>query len=94
MFRSALFEIPKNKDLKHYSTAILVYQSIVTHTLYRQGADKEGRTIAVNYWFDMEFDLKYCYYKMLENTIQDFKSRKNTSNNSANNMNNTRSNTN
>lgn len=22
--------------------------------------------IAVNYWYDMEFDLKYCYYKMLE----------------------------
>lgn len=22
--------------------------------------------IAVNYWYDMDFDVKYCYYKMLE----------------------------
>lgn len=22
--------------------------------------------IAVNYWYDMEFDVKYCYYKLLE----------------------------
>ncbi|KAK4879601.1 hypothetical protein RN001_007747 [Aquatica leii] len=22
--------------------------------------------IAVNYWYDMEYDIKYCYYKMLE----------------------------
>ncbi|XP_045471253.1 bifunctional peptidase and (3S)-lysyl hydroxylase JMJD7-like [Harmonia axyridis] len=22
--------------------------------------------IAVNFWYDMEFDIKYCYYKMLE----------------------------
>ncbi|CAH2097679.1 unnamed protein product [Euphydryas editha] len=22
--------------------------------------------IAVNYWYDMEFDIKYCYFKMLE----------------------------
>lgn len=22
--------------------------------------------IAVNYWYDMDFDIKYCYFKMLE----------------------------
>ncbi|KAK8760853.1 hypothetical protein V5799_027880 [Amblyomma americanum] len=22
--------------------------------------------IAINYWYDMEFDIKYCYYKLLE----------------------------
>lgn len=25
---------------------------------------------AVNFWYDMEFDLKYCYYKFLENLTQ------------------------
>lgn len=24
------------------------------------------KCIAVNYWYDMDFDVKYCYYKMLE----------------------------
>lgn len=24
------------------------------------------KCIAVNYWYDMNFDVKYCYYKMLE----------------------------
>lgn len=22
--------------------------------------------IAMNYWYDMEFEVKYCYYKLLE----------------------------
>lgn len=26
--------------------------------------------IAVNYWYDMDFDVKYCYYKMLEALCQ------------------------
>ena len=25
---------------------------------------------AVNFWYDMEFDLKYCYHKLLENMTQ------------------------
>lgn len=27
--------------------------------------------IAVNYWYDMEFDVNYCYYKMLESLCKD-----------------------
>lgn len=26
--------------------------------------------IALNYWYDMEFDLKYCYYKLLEDVAR------------------------
>ena len=29
-----------------------------------------GLAPAVNFWYDMEFDLKYCYYKLLENMTQ------------------------
>jgi jumonji domain-containing protein 7 len=90
-------KFPEAKSLKPIRCVVregeMLYLPSMNYHRVAQGADKEGRTIAVNYWFDMEFDLKYCYYKMLENTIQDFKSRKNTSNNSANNMN-TSSNTN
>ena len=25
---------------------------------------------AVNFWYDMEFDLKYCYFKLMENLTQ------------------------
>lgn len=29
-----------------------------------------GLAPAVNFWYDMEFDLKYCYHKLLENMTQ------------------------
>ena len=31
-----------------------------------QRAGKDGLVIAVNYWYDMEFDCKYAYYKLVE----------------------------
>lgn len=33
----------------------------------KQHADAEGRCIAVNFWYDMQYDVKYNYYKFLEN---------------------------
>ncbi|KAK6934075.1 Cupin-like domain 8 [Dillenia turbinata] len=31
-----------------------------------QSPDGRGRTIAVNYWYDMQFDIKYAYFKFLQ----------------------------
>ncbi|KAF3335914.1 jmjC domain-containing protein 7 [Carex littledalei] len=31
-----------------------------------QSPDDNGRTIAVNYWYDMQFDMKYAYYSFLQ----------------------------
>ncbi|XP_052209990.1 lysine-specific demethylase JMJ32 [Diospyros lotus] len=32
----------------------------------RQSPDSLGRTIAVNYWYDMQFDIKYAYFNFLQ----------------------------
>ncbi|KAJ7944002.1 JmjC domain-containing protein 7 [Quillaja saponaria] len=32
----------------------------------RQSPDDRGRTIAVNYWYDMQFDIKYAYFNFLQ----------------------------
>eukprot|EP00250_Pteridium_aquilinum_P018370 c24056_g1_i1 orf=414-1844(-) len=35
----------------------------------RQSPDTEGRTIALNFWYDMQFDVKYAYFNFLESLI-------------------------
>lgn len=32
----------------------------------RQSPDDGGLTIAVNYWYDMQFDIKYAYFNFLQ----------------------------
>lgn len=34
-----------------------------------QKPDEEGRTIAVNYWYDMSYDCKWAYYKFMEAAV-------------------------
>jgi len=47
---------------------VLYLPSLVYHRVSQQ-AHKDEATIAINYWFDMKFDLKYCYYKFLEGVV-------------------------
>ncbi|CAN0880500.1 Lysine-specific demethylase JMJ32 [Linum grandiflorum] len=44
----------------------------------RQSPNERGCTIAVNYWYDMQFDIKYAYFNFLQsihhgsrNTLRD-----------------------
>ncbi|RVW68143.1 hypothetical protein CK203_064036 [Vitis vinifera] len=32
----------------------------------KQTPDSSGRTIAINYWYDMQFDIKYAYFNFLQ----------------------------
>ncbi|XP_020533422.1 bifunctional peptidase and (3S)-lysyl hydroxylase JMJD7 isoform X2 [Jatropha curcas] len=32
----------------------------------RQSPDEKGCTIAINYWYDMQFDIKYAYFNFLQ----------------------------
>ncbi|KAI5056714.1 hypothetical protein GOP47_0028532 [Adiantum capillus-veneris] len=47
---------------------ILYLPSLWFHHV-RQSPDLEGRTIALNFWYDMQFDIKYAYYNFLESLI-------------------------
>jgi jumonji domain-containing protein 7 len=35
-----------------------------------QRRDNQGRMIAVNYWYDMDYDMKYVYYQFLRQLIE------------------------
>ena len=40
------------------------------HRVCQSGvSDPEGRTIAVNYWYDMQYDMRYNYFRFMENVI-------------------------
>jgi len=73
---------PDNPDLNKYPKAknirplnitvnageVLYLPSLVFHKVSQTG-DEEGKTIAINYWYDMQYDLKFNYYKFMENLI-------------------------
>lgn len=37
----------------------------------RQSPDIEGRTIAINFWYDMQFDVKYSYFNLLQKLVEE-----------------------
>ena len=39
-------------------------------SLWFHHVQQSDDTIAVNFWYDMEYDIKYNYYKFVENLIQ------------------------
>jgi hypothetical protein len=45
---------------------LLYLPSLVYHQVGQQKNDDES-IIAINYWFDMKYDLRYNYYKLVEN---------------------------
>lgn len=44
----------------------LLYLPSMYYHHVKQKPDDQGRTIAINFWYDMEFDVKYAYYKLAE----------------------------
>ncbi|XP_018496681.1 bifunctional peptidase and (3S)-lysyl hydroxylase Jmjd7 [Galendromus occidentalis] len=50
------------------SIKVIVKQGDVLYlpSLWFHQVEQSHQCIAVNYWFDMRFDLKYCYFKMAE----------------------------
>lgn len=36
-------------------------------SLWYHHVRQSHKCIAINYWYDMEYDARYCYYKMMEN---------------------------
>jgi len=50
---------------------LLYLPSLYYHHVSQKG-DHEGKCIAVNYWYDMEFDIKFAYYQFLRGVSQKF----------------------
>eukprot|EP01120_Amphizonella_sp_Union-15-10_P007234 TRINITY_DN2424_c0_g1_i2.p1 TRINITY_DN2424_c0_g1~~TRINITY_DN2424_c0_g1_i2.p1 ORF type:complete len:253 (+),score=36.96 TRINITY_DN2424_c0_g1_i2:311-1069(+) len=72
-----LVKFPKAANLKPLHVTVnagevLYLPSLVFHKV-SQGEDHEGKTIAINYWYDMNYDIKYNYYKFMESMILELK---------------------
>ncbi|KAA8538732.1 hypothetical protein F0562_028373 [Nyssa sinensis] len=58
------FNGPKPFECTVKAGEILYLPSMWFHHV-RQSQDSRGRTIAINYWYDMQFDIKYAYFNFL-----------------------------
>lgn len=59
------FDGPKPFEVTVKAGDILYLPSMWFHHV-RQNPDSRGRTIAINYWYDMQFDIKYAYFNFLQ----------------------------
>ncbi|KAG0613312.1 hypothetical protein M758_6G093600 [Ceratodon purpureus] len=59
------FEGPPAFECSLRAGELLYLPSLWFHHV-RQTPDTEGRTIALNYWYDMQFDMKYAYFNLVE----------------------------
>ena len=63
-------KFPLQRHAQPYTVVIsegdVLYLPALWYHHVRQIPDDNGRTIAVNYWYDMQFDIKYQYWKLLE----------------------------
>lgn len=60
---------------------MLYLPALVYHKVAQIGDDSEGKVIAINYWWDMQFGTSYTYYKLLEAIVsqRDTRERKSSS---------------
>jgi len=65
-----LTKFPLFKHSKPIRCTVKAGEMLYLPSLYyhrvSQSADKEGRTIAINFWYDMNFSLNWCYFKFME----------------------------
>ncbi|KAF6158839.1 hypothetical protein GIB67_012482 [Kingdonia uniflora] len=59
------FNGPKPFECTVKAGEILYLPSMWFHYV-RQSPDDRGLAIAVNYWYDMQFDIKYAYFNFLQ----------------------------
>ncbi|KAB0797583.1 hypothetical protein PPYR_06652 [Photinus pyralis] len=57
---------PQFRNANVYKVRINEGDCLYLPSLWFHHVQQSHGCIAVNYWYDMDFDLKYCYYKMLE----------------------------
>ncbi|KAL4716497.1 hypothetical protein ACJJTC_015925 [Scirpophaga incertulas] len=57
---------PDFKKVHKYHVRINKGDCLYLPSLWFHHVRQSHSCIAVNYWYDMEFDIKYCYFKMLE----------------------------
>ncbi|XP_004927524.2 uncharacterized protein LOC101736097 [Bombyx mori] len=59
-------QYPEFKKAHMFKVRLYKGDSLYLPSLWFHHVRQSHGCIAVNYWYDMEFDVKYCYFKMLE----------------------------
>lgn len=59
-------QYPEYKKAHKYHIRLNKGDCLYLPSLWFHHVTQSHGCIAVNYWYDMEFDVKYCYFKMLE----------------------------
>lgn len=60
---------PEQENVNIYKVRVNKGDCLYLPSLWFHHVRQSHGCIAINYWYDMDFDIKYCYYKMLENLI-------------------------
>lgn len=71
--RSQDFEkYPMFRKASIYQVRVNQGDCLYLPSLWFHHVRQSHKCVAVNYWYDMDFELKYCYFKMLENMVSDY----------------------
>lgn len=57
---------PEFKQATQYRVRVRSGDCLYLPSLWFHHVRQSHKCVAVNYWYDMEFDVKYCYYRMLQ----------------------------
>lgn len=61
---------PQFKKANVYNVRVEKGDCLYLPSLWFHHVRQSHKCIAVNYWYDMEYDIKYCYYQMLQSLCQ------------------------
>lgn len=61
---------PKYRNSTQLTVTISPGDLLYLPSLWFHHVQQKNGTIAVNYWYDMQYDLKYVYYRLLERLTQ------------------------
>ncbi|KAJ3654453.1 hypothetical protein Zmor_013641 [Zophobas morio] len=61
---------PQFNNATQYKIRVNSGDALYIPSLWFHHVRQSHKCIAVNYWYDMEYDLKYCYYRMLKRLTQ------------------------
>lgn len=56
---------PEYKNANVYKVRVKKGDCLYLPSLWFHHVQQSNGCIAINYWYDMDFDVKYCYYQML-----------------------------
>lgn len=63
-------KFPQFREANYYKIRVEKGDCLYLPSFWFHHVQQSHKCIAVNYWYDMDFDVKYCYYKMLEELCQ------------------------